>query len=193
MVKKRTRYSFWLSTWNLIMGLILVIACNGVFIYLTACLWRYIVAEVKMLTENINLFNECNNLIAMMFLGLISLCETYLVLSRYELCGRMTFTSEELILRAPFRSTKRLRFDEIKYIGIDYGVYSGVRHFWIFFRKEPIPLKYQHQIHKETLTKDRIRIEYDKKIFDKIISSLPPKLGKQLSASYSVIRAYNAE
>ena len=120
----------------------------------------------------------------------LALLLTYLVASRYEVSGKIEIDQTFLTLKAFFRKTIRLRLDEIHYIGIDYGIYSGQRHFWVYLSKEPIDKKLYHNMHRLKITQKTIKLEYDQEVYDYLVSALPKSLGKRLNDSYSIIRLY---
>lgn len=105
----------------------------------------------------------------------------------------MEIQEEGLLFRSLFRGKRKLLFSEINYIGIDYGVLSGVKQFWIFFSKEKIPSKYIHNMNQMPLSKQTMRIQYSQRIFDALVYYLPKDLSKRLNAGYSIIRLYKAE
>lgn len=112
----------------------------------------------------------------------------------YEAFGYMEIQENAVLFRHPFRGRRKLLFSEIKYIGIDYGVISGgMKQFWIYFSKEPIPRKYLHNMNKMPLSKQTMRIQYRRKVFDALVYYLPKDLSKRLNANYSIIRLYKSE
>lgn len=119
---------------------------------------------------------------------LFFLCRTY------EAFGHMKIQEDSILFRHPFRGKRKLLFSEIKYIGIDYGVISGgVKQFWIYFSKVPIPPKYIHNMNRMALSKQTMRIQYRREVFDSLVYYLPKDLSKRLRANYSIIRLYKKE
>lgn len=112
----------------------------------------------------------------------------------YEAFGHMKIQEDSLLFRHPFRAKRKLLFSEIKYIGIDFGVISGgMKQFWIYFSKVPIPPKYVHNIPRMALSKQTMRIQYRREVFDSLVYYLPKDLSKRLRANYSIIRLYKKE
>ncbi len=116
-----------------------------------------------------------------------------LILSRYELFGTITIQSDGFLLRAPFRIPHKMAWNRIEYVGIDYGVVSGFRQFWIYFSMDPIPPKYIHWIHQWPMSYRMIRFQYNKDIFDLLIKNLPDQIGRKLNNSYSIIREFRVD
>lgn len=130
---------------------------------------------------------------AILFLDSLVVAECILVLSRYELFGRVVIDQTFLALRAPFRKPIKMDLSEIRYLGIDYGIYSGERHFWLYFSKEPLEKKYYHKIHRAKITKDFVKIEYSQVLFDFLVSELPTSLGKRLDNSSSILKLFSSK
>ena len=53
----------------------------------------------------------------------------------YEFLGSMEICSEGIVFRGIFRKPRAFLYEELKDVGIDYGILSGTRQFWIYFRK----------------------------------------------------------
>lgn len=118
----------------------------------------------------------------------------FLLFRTYEAFGCMEIQEDGLLFRSLFRGKRKLQFSEIYHIGIDYGVLSGgVKQFWIFFSKEKIPKKYIHNMNQMPFTKQTMRIQYSRKVFDALVFYLPKDLSKRLNASYSIIRLYKVD
>ena len=110
-----------------------------------------------------------------------------------EAFGTIIVDENYLILKTPMRRKIKLRFSEINYFGIDYGVYSGGRHFWIYSSTVPIPKKTIHAIHRLKYSKNTLKIEYSEREFNFLVDNTPPHISKQLRSNYSVIRLYKSK
>lgn len=108
----------------------------------------------------------------------------------YEYWGILRIREDHLELRALGVFRRRLYFDEIKYVGIDYGDVSGMRQFWIYFSRVPIPMKYFHRMTRLKYTKDTFRVQYNRNTYESLLHYLPPKLSRELAKHYSVIRLH---
>lgn len=118
----------------------------------------------------------------------------FLLFRTYEAFGHMKIQENAVVFSHPFRGKRKLLFSEIKYVGIDYGVISGgVKQFWIYFSKVPIPPKYVHNMNRMALSKQTMRIQYRREVFESLIYYLPKDLSKRLRANYSIIRLYKKE
>ena len=85
-----------------------------------------------------------------------------------------------------------MRYDEIKYLGIDYDPsLDGL--FWIYFSKEKLDMKYYHKILKLRSSRRTVVIQYSEEVFRSLVHYLPKPLSKRLEANYSVIRLHEAE
>lgn len=92
---------------------------------------------------------------------------------------------------APLRKSIHLPYDSIRYIGIDFGVVSGSRQFWIYFSMEPIPAKYVRKIHGMPVSQKCMRIQYSDKRFQELLNVLPNKQKKELIKAASILRVYS--
>lgn len=131
---------------------------------------------------------------AIFFFGFLYLFMWITLIIPYEIFGHMKIQGDAVAFFHPFRGKRKLLFSEIKYIGIDYGVISGgVKQFWIYFSKVPIPPKYVHNMNRMALSKQTMRIQYRREVFESLIYYLPKDLSKRLRANYSIIRLYKKE
>lgn len=119
---------------------------------------------------------------------------TALLHNGYEYFGVMEILSDRLEFRAPMRKTIVFCFEEIADIGIDYGVISGMRHFYIFIGKSKISPDFTHRITRLRFSDETMRIQYRRIIFDTLLEVLPQEtLGKKLSKNESVIRLFHLD
>lgn len=94
---------------------------------------------------------------------------------------------------APFRRTIFISYEKMVEVGIDFGMLSGQREFWIYFATEPIPKEYRNRINRLKMSRDCLRIRFRQDVYNDLLHRTPKEISKQLSRSYSVIRAYSAE
>lgn len=128
--------------------------------------------------------------LAFIFLGLEFCLFIIFCFHAYECWGILRIREDHLELRALGVFRRRLYFDEIKYVGIDYGDVSGMRQFWIYFSRVPIPMKYFHRMTRLKYTKDTFRVQYNRNTYESLLHYLPPKLSRELAKHYSVIRLH---
>lgn len=111
----------------------------------------------------------------------------------YGSFGTMHITNEGLVFKAPFKRTVKMPYKEISFLGIDYGVLSLTKQFWIYFSREPIPLKYRRRINRMKMNSNTMRIQYRKELFDALVLQLPRDLSKRMDKCYSTIRLHRVE
>ena len=122
--------------------------------------------------------------------GLVFILFIIFAFHSYEYWGILRIREDHLELRALGVLRRRLRYDEIKYVGIDFGDVSGMRQFWIYFSRTPIPMKYFHRMTRLKYTKDTFRVQYNRNTYESLLHYLPPKLSRELAKHYSVIRLH---
>ena len=169
-----------------VMGILLLVVIFCMCLYLSSFAWD----DLKLFLKGALAPEEYGTLEAIALLDTLAIVEFYLLLSRYEVFGKITLDEEYIVLSAPFRRRITLRLEEIAFVGIDYGTYSGSRHFWIFFSKERVPQQCIHHINLLKISESTIKLQYDPKLCDFLVRELPSKLSKQLQASTSVIRLF---
>ena len=111
----------------------------------------------------------------------------------YEVFGTMRIEDDGLLFRAPFRKRVKMAYSNIKYMGIDYGLLSLTKQFWIYFGSEPLPMKYRHRINKMKMNEKIMRIQYNQDVFDALVAQMPHDLSKRLGKCYSTIRLYKVD
>ena len=84
---------------------------------------------------------------------------------------------------------RRMYYTEINYIGLDYGVIHGTKQFWIYYSKDPLPMKYYHNAHRIKCSNTTMRSRYDEILFESLCLYLPKKHSKELRKHYSAVRA----
>ncbi len=117
-----------------------------------------------------------------------------LLYNGYEYFGVMKILPDKLVFYAPLHRPRVFYFTEICDVGIDYGVISGLRHFYIFFSKTKVANKYTHNITRLRFTNEAMRIQYRRKVFTALREVFPQNtLGKQLTKNESVIRLFHID
>lgn len=125
--------------------------------------------------------------------GILFLIGTVIV-NGYEYLGTMEILPDRLVFRAPLHRAITFKFAEIADIGIDYGVVSGRKIFFIYIGKQHIPQEFTHQILRMKFTEKTMRIKYRHSVFSALLNALPKQtLGKSLGRSASVIRLYHLD
>ena len=112
------------------------------------------------------------------------------IMESYDMFGKLFIYEDELKVKAPFRKTIRIRFEEIRYIQIDYQV-TSYKQFWVILSQEPIPDQFRHRVLKVRFTNKAVRIPYCKKVDQALSSILIGDLYKQYNKSKSTLRAHN--
>ena len=125
--------------------------------------------------------------------GLILINLILLFCLGYEVFGIMRIEDDGLLFRAPFRKRVKMAYSDIKYMGIDYGLLSLTKQFWIYFGSEPLPMKYRHRINKMKMNGKIMRIQYNQDVFDALVAQMPRDLSKRLGKCYSTIRLYKVD
>lgn len=133
--------------------------------------------------------------------GLYVLVALFLILlgilfaNSYEYFGTVEILSDRVIFRAPFHRSRSLLYEDLKDVGIDYGIVSpGYRQFWIYLSKETIPHKYFHNILRLPYSPGTMRIQYRADLYRVLLDRMPYQgCGKMLCRSHSVITLFRAE
>jgi len=78
-------------------------------------------------------------------------------LEGYKMLGWVTLDAEGVSLHAPLRRTLTLRWSDIRHAGFGGSNTEVLAFEWIYLRTEPLPLRYQHQMHRLPCTPASIR------------------------------------
>lgn len=127
------------------------------------------------------------------FLYMLILCVGYIVATAFDsfsFWGKVRFNNTQVVATAPMRKRIKMLYNEIQYIGIDFGVINNSRQFWIYISKTPIEPRFFRKIHKLPINQNTIRLEYSEKAYNALLSELPLHLRKQLEKGQSIIRIY---
>jgi len=128
------------------------------------------------------------------YIFFICLISVYLIncfIHSFWYFGLYRLSNTGISFYAPFRKSINLPYSSIRYIGIDFGVVSGSRQFWIYFSTEPIPAKYVHKIHGMPVNRKCMRIQYSDKRFQELLNVLPDKQKKELIKAATILRVYS--
>ena len=91
-------------------------------IILTAIIAPIIMIYALVVTENIELFSESNYLEFCFLLLIILICDVFLLFTMAPRgLATITLFNDRVMWRAPFRRSVTLKFDEIKYAGVDFS------------------------------------------------------------------------
>lgn len=123
----------------------------------------------------------------LIWISLLSV-EAAMFWNRYEYFGILLIKENCLEFRT-LLAHRYFYYDDIHFIGIDYGVIQGQKEFWIFYSKEPIPFEYYHNMQRVKYTKKTMRSRFSEELFASLCYYLPNPLSKELARQYSVIRA----
>ena len=89
--------------------------------------------------------------------------------------GWITLDENAISLHALFRLTLTIPWDEIRHAGFGSSSTEILLFDWIYLGHEPMPLAYQHQMHRLRCTPSAIRFQYQEDLFQLIL----PRLNKQ--------------
>lgn len=116
------------------------------------------------------------------------------IFNAYDYWSIIEICEDRIVLRAPLRKPLTFMYEDVNNIGIDYGLVSGKKQFWIFISKCPVDKKFTHNILHLPYSASTMRIQYRKSVYMAIMRIAPYDIiGKQLCRSHSVIRVYRAE
>lgn len=96
-------------------------------------------------------------------------------LEGYKMLGWVTLNEECISLHAPLRKTLTLRWEDVRHAGFGGSSTEVVAFDWVYLRTEPLPLRYQHRMHRLPCTPKSIRFQYREDLFQAIL----PHLHKQ--------------
>lgn len=161
----------------------------GLILYGGACIfantWLLPTSIYANETEKLKVYLLIDGSFAAFFVALMS--------TGYEFFGFYCISDDRIKFYSLSRPPRTFFYSDINYVGIDFGVLSGMRQFWIYFSKTELPYKYHHCINRVRFTKNTMRIQYNKKAYNILLETLPPKLSKQLNNGYSIFRTYHEE
>ena len=133
-----------------------------------------------------DVFTFCSIMAVIMLVYLINcIIHSFWYLGLYRLKDR------GISFYAPLRKSIHVPYDSIRYIGIDFGIVSGSRQFWIYFSTEPIPAKYVHKIHGMPVNRKCMRVQYSDKRYQELLNVLPDKQKKELIKAATILRVYS--
>lgn len=160
-------------------GLIGFLLCIGLIIYFQFASWAGQDLEAFLRERYLS------------YLFIVGICAAYLIgciLDGYCFWGTFEFIGTGIILRAPFRKKIRLLYDDVKQIGIDYGVVNGSRQFWIYVSTVEIDNKYWGKMIKLPFSKTTVRVQYSPSVLAAFLADLPQQLKKELQKGESILR-----
>lgn len=107
-----------------------------------------------------------------------------------EWLGWYTITAESVTLHAPFRRALILHYTDVRYVGVGRNWLSVNYAYWLYLSCTPVPVEQLQDMRKFRLTKQGLRIAYSRKVFDTLLSCLPPEQARQLERSKSTLRTW---
>lgn len=96
-------------------------------------------------------------------------------LEGHKMLGWVTLNEDAISLHAPLRRTLTMRWADIRHAGFGGSSTEILTFDWIYLRTDPLPLKYQHQMHRLPCTPSSIRFQYGDDLYQAIL----PHLSKQ--------------
>ncbi len=136
----------------------------------------------EILKDELSLFLTLWSLIIIVFIVII--------INGFYYLGSYKLTKDAIVLYAPLRRRIKIAFDDIKYIGLDYGLIQNKPEFWIYISKTPIQQKYWNKITKLPFSRSTVRILYTPDRFSEFLSFLPLDLSKDLQKGVSMLRKF---
>ncbi len=178
LISKKYRISPYLFTLFLIGGIGLLLCYGLTFYFLFPSFQGNSVKQI---------LQDWMPLFLFVLLNLIVLLWGYW-LESYPLMGYYYLTKNGITVSAPLRKRITIRFEEIKYIGIDYCVVNGKPQFWIYASKCPIPRETWGHIQKLQFSASTIRVQYSQEAYTLFIEAIPNPLKVELKKGESVLR-----
>lgn len=123
-------------------------------------------------------------------ISLVIFCTIFI--NRYAMVSVVEIYEDRIDLCA-LLTRRSYYFCDINHIGVDYWLMQGEPEFWIYFSKEPVPMKYYHKINTHLNTKTFCRILYIPKNYNLLIQNTPPEISRQIRKCYSTVLAYKAD
>ena len=99
-------------------------------------------------------------------------------LEGYKMLGWVTVDDCAVTLHAPLRKTLTLRWEDLRHAGFGSSSTDALTFDWIYLRSEPLPLQYQHRMHRLPCTPSSLRFQYR----DELYRAILPHLNKQTRA-----------
>ncbi len=158
------------------------ILLGGVYVWLGTMMYQSVLSGIDTVSNTLAIAS----FFLLLLLGLFIAC----MMESYDMFGVVSFYEDELIIRAPFRKTICLPYDDIRHIQIDYHMLAGSAQFWVILGKEPMPGKLRHQAVKLRFSEQMVRIPYCKKTDQFLTHRLTGDLYKQYSKAKSTLRAH---
>ena len=103
-------------------------------------------------------------------------------LEGYKMLGWVTLDEDAISLHAPLRRTLTLRWMDIRHAGFGGSSTEVLSFHWIYLRTEPLPLKYQHQMHRMPCTPVSIRFQYREDLYQAMLPHLNKPVRVMLEA-----------
>ena len=96
-------------------------------------------------------------------------------LEGYKMLGWVTLDDDAISLHAPLRRTLTMRWEDVRHAGYGGSSTEVLTFEWIYLRTEPLPLRYQHRMHRLPCTPESIRFQHR----DDLYRAILPHLNKQ--------------
>ena len=103
-------------------------------------------------------------------------------LEGYKMLGWITLDEECLSLHAPLRRTLSLRWSNIRHAGFGGSNTEVLSFEWIYLRTEPLPIRYQHRMHRLPCTPSSIRFQFRNDLYQAILPHLTKQARTMLEA-----------
>lgn len=118
---------------------------------------------------------------------------TVYFVGRFEFFGTVEIVENGFIFRAPLCKKRVFLYEDLMEFGIDYGWLSVSRQFWIYFAKKPIDPKYRNRINRLKFTKDYMRFQYSKEMYERVYAAAPKEFKKKWERQQALLRRLKEE
>ena len=111
----------------------------------------------------------------------------------FEVFGTVEIIENGFIFRAPFCKKRVFLYEDLVEFGIDYGWLSVSRQFWFYFAKKPIDPKYRNRINRLKFTKDYMRFQYSKEMYERVYAAAPKEAKRRWERQQALLRRLKEE
>ena len=179
---KKSKKVFLGNTYLTVYSIFFLLSCATLSFYLTSHqTWR--------LSEVVIFYNKYTFAFFLLWGSTLVLALVF-IWNGYEYYGIARVKEDCVTLSAPFRKKYVFRYEDIVDIGIDYANNSGIRMWYLYISKDPLPMKYTHRMNRLPYSKRCIRISWDERLYDELCKVLPKDLRKSLERSKTIFHAY---
>lgn len=103
-------------------------------------------------------------------------------LEGYRMLGWVMVDDDAISLHAPLRRTLTLRWEDIRHAGFGGSSTEVLTFEWVYLRTEPLPVGYQHRMHRLPCTPSSIRFQFRDDLHQAILPHLSKPVRTMLEA-----------